>query len=540
MTIRKFIKKNIVFSIVSIGFLIWIIFLIILSLTNRRVVIFLDALDSFPGTDVSSDYSSEIPLFRYILEPLIGAALLIGMNFEWTIPFLMIYIVSRGVFLYLKRINKITSEKFRYLMQLLGNFMFFVFKLFSLTILTIAVIILIGYLSLGYFFVSRYFMVIVQTFIRICVTILLVKIIHLVLISFSPKLKYKLGSKSTDSKFKKNSKFSKKYNYFKKEFVYIAGTLSLLLGANVLLISTPFPTQKINTALELDEVLLDFHAHTIMSDGWITPEQRVLWYIDQGITGAVFTDHDNIRGAIAARNFVEENNLDFKVYIGAEWTDNTNDIHMNYYGLEEEIVAPMSETPSGPLALNASDMIKYVKSKGGYVIVNHYTGPPGFPHTYKDLAKWGVDGFEIVNGDHIEAKEIREFCLNNKNGFNESLICLGGSDIHVAGEINAFVKLKLDNPANKTIDNIFKNLRNNNHSVITMALHSNNVKFPGILNDIGFEIFEDYLNYLLNLDVYQCLSWILWSSIAYTFFFLGIRKIKKTNLKIIQKKIILN
>ena len=73
-----------------------------------------------------------------------------------------------------------------------------------------------------------------------------------------------------------------------------------------------------------------------------------------------------------------------------------------------------------------------------------------------------------------------------------------------------------------------------------MALYSNNVKFPGILNDIGFEIFEDYLNYLLNLDVYQCLSWILWSSFAYTFFFLGIRKIKKTNLKIIQKKIILN
>ena len=185
-------------------------------------------------------------------------------------------------------------------------------------------------------------------------------------------------------------------------------------------------------------------------------------------------------------------------------------------------------------------MIKYVKSKGGYVIVNHYSDPPGYPYTYEDLAKWGVDGFEIVNGDDIEAKEIREFCLNNKNSFNESLICLGGSDIHVAGEINAFVKLKLDNPANKTIDNIFKNLRNNNHSVITMALHSNNVKFPGILNDIGFEIFEDYLNYLLNLDVYQCLSWILWSSIAYTFFFLGIRKIKKTNLKIIQKKIILN
>jgi len=59
MSIKNFIKKNILFSILTSGFLIWIVFLIILSLINQREVIFLDALDSYPGTDVSLDFKSE-------------------------------------------------------------------------------------------------------------------------------------------------------------------------------------------------------------------------------------------------------------------------------------------------------------------------------------------------------------------------------------------------------------------------------------------------------------------------------------------------
>jgi hypothetical protein len=263
-----------------------------------------------------------------------------------------------------------------------------------------------------------------------------------------------------------------------------------------------------------------------------------MWYIEQGIDGAAFTDHDNIRGAIMARNYVESNNLDFVVWIGAEWTDNENDIHMNYYGLEEEIVAPMSKTSLGTsLVLNASDMITYVKNNGGYVIVNHYNYDPnpsggfGTPYSLEQLRDWGVDGFEIVNGDDVEAKEIREFCLNNTNSYNESMICFGGSDIHTSEELNAFIKVRLDDPSNKTIDNIFKNLRSNNHSMITINLHSNLVNFPGVINILGFELLEDFINYLLNLDLFQILSWILWSTITYILIFITYRKIKKQVLK---------
>ncbi|MHA2473640.1 MAG: PHP domain-containing protein, partial [Promethearchaeota archaeon] len=317
------------------------------------------------------------------------------------------------------------------------------------------------------------------------------------------------------------------------ELVYMVATLYLLVGANILLISTPFPTHNIKTNLAPDEFLFDFHIHTTMSDGWISPEQRVDYYLDHGISGAAFTDHDNIRGALLAQKYVQANNLNFTVWVGEEWTDNANDIHMNYFGINEEIVAPLSKTPSGiPLALNASDMIDYIKGKGGYVIVNHYNFDPnpqgglGIPYSLEQLCEWGVDGFEIVNGDHVEDAGIRNFCLANTNRFNESLICIGGSDIHTSEDLNAFVKLRLDSPSNKSIDNIFRNLRNNTHSVITINLRANVVDFPGELNDLGFDNFERFLNYLLNLNSIQALSWICWSSIFYVIFLLVYKKRK--------------
>ena len=201
----------------------------------------------------------------------------------------------------------------------------------------------------------------------------------------------------------------------------------------------------------------------------------------------------------------------------------------------------MSENPTGkPLALNASDMIQYVKSKGGYVTVNHYNYDPnpnggfGVPYTLEQLRDWGVDGFEIINGDHIQEHEIRQFALNN------NLICIGGSDIHTCEELNAFVRFTLDDPTNKSVDNIFKNLRRNNHSVIMVDLYSNIAKFPGEFDDVGFEVFEDFINYIFNLNWLQVLSWILWSCFGYALFFLAYKKIKHVDLKIIECKININ
>ncbi|MFX1411349.1 MAG: PHP domain-containing protein [Promethearchaeota archaeon] len=412
----------------------------------------------------------------------------------------------------------------------------FTFKLFSIAVLVIGTIILIGYLILGFYFVSRYFMVIVQLGVRLSFVILLIKISYIVIKLLHPNLRLNYESNRRKKLPRKETRLSNYSRAGKREFIYLLGTAYLFLTANVLLISIPFPTHRIETNLAEDEFLFDFHGHTTMSDGWLTVEQRVMYYIKQGISGAAFSDHDNIRGAKAAQKFVEENELDFIVFMAVEWTDIVHDIHMNYYGIEETIVPPMSENPFTKV-MNASEMIKYVKSKGGYVIVNHYNAKPnknggfGVPYNFTDLMNWGVDGFEIVNGDRIQDNQIREFCLNN------SLICFGGSDVHTNEDLNCFIKLRLDNPTNMSIVNIFQNLARNDHEVIAIKLHSDAISFPDELKELGFEIFEDYLNYLLNLNSLQVLSWILWSCLFYLLLFMSYRKVKKSNLSRLRDKI---
>lgn len=539
MSFYTFFKKNRPFFILTVGFLFWFGFLLVLSILNLREVVFLDGLASNPATNVSSDYTSNHSFLRYLVEPFAGIAFIIGMDFYWLIAIIIFYIVFRIIYLIFKKFGRIRSIKYKKLMYPIDSFMKFTFKMFSATIMIVGIIFLIGYISLGYYFVSRYFMVIVQIGVRICSLILLFKLAYVIIILLHPKLRLHYPMKSRKTFFKPNSTRFKFSKVFKRESIYMTGSVYLLLAANILLISIPFPTHIIETDLREDEFLIDFHVHTTMSDGWLLPEQRVAWYIEQGISGAFFTDHDTIRGATVARKYVEKNNLDFIVWVGEEWTDNEKDIHINYYGLEEELVAPMSENPTGkPLALNASDMIKYVKSNGGYVTVNHYNYDPnpsggfGVPYTLEQLRSWGVDGFEIINGDHIQEQEIRQFSLNN------NLICVGGSDIHTNEEVNAFVRLTLDDPTNKTVDNIFKNLRNNTHSVIMVDLYSNIAHFPGELDDIGFEIFEDFINYIFNLNWLQVLSWISWSCFGYVLLLFMYLKIKKTNLNFFKRKIV--
>ncbi|GAG76497.1 unnamed protein product, partial [marine sediment metagenome] len=118
-------------------------------------------------------------------------------------------------------------------------------------------------------------------------------------------------------------------------------------------------------------------------------------------------------------------------------------------------------------------------------------------------------------------QQIRDYCLSN------NLTCMGGSDIHTNEDLNTFIKLKLVDPTNFSITNVFETLKNNTHEVIAINLNPEIVDFPGDLNDFGFYVLEDYINYILNIDVFQALSWIIWSGLIYLIFCFSYRKIKK-------------
>ena len=114
---------------------------------------------------------------------------------------------------------------------------------------------------------------------------------------------------------------------------------------------------------------------------------------------------------------------------------------------------------------------------------------------------------------------------------------MGGSDIHTNEDINTFIKLKLVDPANLTITNIFETLNKREHEVIAINLYPKVVDFPGELNDIGFYVLESYINYLFNLDTLQALSWIIWSGLIYLIFCFSYRKIKNVDLEQIKVKL---
>lgn len=531
---KSSLSKHKSLIIINIFFLVWIGFLLIISISSKRVVIFYDARYQ---KDVSSQFTSTLPWQRYIVEPFYGIGFILETKMEYIIGYTILFLIFRLGYLILikKRMN--FSEKFKLINYILKDFLRSSFIILGIMVIIILIIIGVGFFSMGFFFVNRYWNQILPIGIMFSEILIFLRGLYLLITFFNPRFKFKYSIKKRYQPPTLRINLIKKWRVFRKEFVFLIGTILLLLESHLIIMYTRFPIQRIETELEEGEFLFDFHVHTTMSDGWLTPQERVLWYIDHGISGAAFSDHDNIRGATIAKKYVSSRNLDFIVWIAQEWTDHENDIHMNIYGISEEIVPLESNVEGGPLALNASDMIKYVKKRGGYVTVNHYNskrneiGGLGVPYTYEHLLDWGVDGFEIVNGPNVQEKEIRDFCLKN------NLICMGGSDVHSNEDLTMVIRLKLDNPENKSISNIFKNLRRNTHQVIAIELYPKKVNFPNEFNDMGGIVIEDFFEYIINISFFQLVSWMSWSIIFYLIFIISYRKFLKLDIEYLRSKI---
>jgi len=539
MRLKSYICNNKVFSLLTVLFSFWFVILVVLAAIGPRTIVFYDALNQI---DVSSEYISLLPLTRYIIEPFMVMATTLEYEFTWLFLFLIFYPILRIIYVFFRKKGKLASKKYGQLRHVITDFIYFAFKALSIALVVILFIMLVGYIFQGFYFLNRFFMIPLQIGIHLSFILIGIKIGYTLIKLIHPRLKLNLAGKIENNIRRASSKKTRISYNLKKEFVFFTGILLLLLGSNVILLSIQFPTHKIvpTTSLEEDEFLFDFHVHTTLSDGWLTPEERVLWYIEHGISGAAFADHDNVRGAPAAREFVEKNGLDFAVWTAEEWTNHETSpqIHINYYGLEEDIVPPESYTPGGPKVMNASELIIYVKANGGFVTVNHYNnkinpnGGNGLPYSLEQLRDWGVDGFEIINGGSYSKYEpIRQFCIDN------NLVCIAGSDIHTNEDLNTFVKIKLDDPNNKTFANIIKNLKNNSTSLVAVQFYDKIFEIPVDTTDTGLYVIEDFVNYLLNMDTYQAISWIIWTLGTYMIIYLFYKKVKKADIKRVINKI---
>jgi predicted metal-dependent phosphoesterase TrpH len=518
MDTSRSIKRSNLSKILHSLFILWILFLVIIAFIPATTPLFYDYITT---SDVNGVYSLNPTVPRILTEPITGIIMILGTSpLAVLLYYFILYVVGLLSF---KSINKFKYngelEKHPFYLFIKDS-LDFLFKMAFIILIGHAILLaLIFYTTQGFLGIANYYSRFLQSALVITVIIFALKIIYGLRILWKTKT-YPKKDYHPHKIWINNSVFKKLYGV-KEELLRFLKVTVLLVIVLLSLITMNLPCQKIEANLAEDEFLFDFHVHTTMSDGFLTPEERVEWYIDQGFAGAAFTDHNNVQGALRARAYVQKKNLDFTVLIGQEFTDDPEGLHLNIFGIEEDVVPLDYSDPAGSNPMNVSDMIPWVKARGGYVIVNHYksgSSSGGTPFTYEQLRDWGVDGFEIVGQGGLYPEAVRQFCIDN------DLIMVAATDEHVNKEVDSFMKITLTDPTNKSIHAIFNALKQNSTQAVLISHYSG----AGEGNFFDFGII---LHYFLSLGVYQCLSWIGWSLITHGMGMLLLKKLRKLNAK---------
>ncbi|MFX0098907.1 MAG: PHP domain-containing protein [Candidatus Hodarchaeota archaeon] len=524
--------------------LIWMVFLIIISLYTSFNPTFENYMVYSGGpVDVSDEYAITYSWERYFLEPVSALSFLVsGLDaFDAYLIVIIGYIAFRLIFLIISRESLGKSQKYQVVMKFIRKTYNAFWKYFLLVLGIGALVLYLLYDSLGFIYVNENFMGYIQALVIFGLVFLLVKILYNTVVFLHPLAKLKIKRRKP---WKARGKKSVRYwlhkvpNTIGREARYGLCGFLLFLTITLGLSTLQLPTRTIvPNNLGPDEMLIDMHAHTFHSDGWLSPEERVDWYIEQGIRAAAFSDHQQIIGAQRAREYVERNNLDFTVITSQEYTTydipgEVYDIHLNIFGLEEDITALEFANDVGAInPMNVSDMINYTKSNGGYVIVNHYrhwSTDDEQPYSLNDLFNWGVDGFEYTR-DH----GMYRYCVD------KNLACVYTTDVHSNEPLFEFTKIKL--PSNATLDNftlhdIFISLKDYaNVQGVEISVESDNITLSHDLRE--FDIIGDFLNYMLALDDGQVISWFAWSIGVYAIYVVLILWVRRMDASKLVEKI---
>ena len=165
---------------------------------------------------------------------------------------------------------------------------------------------------------------------------------------------------------------------------------------------------------------IDMHVHTKYSlDGTGEPFEFVNNARKIGLSGIAITDHNEIKGALEAREFIK-GTKDFLVIIGEEIS--TDRGHILAYNIRKKVERDL--TPE--------ETVKRINDQGGFAVVAH---PDRFPSGIKKEMIPGLEvaGIEVMNGATVAFKNNAARILALKLGKG----MLGGSDAHAPKKIGA-------------------------------------------------------------------------------------------------------
>jgi hypothetical protein len=184
-----------------------------------------------------------------------------------------------------------------------------------------------------------------------------------------------------------------------------------------------------------DAYLIDLHSHTIASDGFMTPEQNILWHKANGFNAFALTDH-NTGANNAVMLALQDKYTDILLIPGYEWT--TMRIHLNFIGIKDFPVKAPNLSHDDE---DVKTAITQAKELGAVVQVDHISWTEdqtnlrngNYTHPSRDqLLEWGVDGFEIYN-EMRWADPNTIYWLDNLKASNQlprPIYLSTGTDIH--------------------------------------------------------------------------------------------------------------
>lgn len=133
--------------------------------------------------------------------------------------------------------------------------------------------------------------------------------------------------------------------------------------------------------LQSDQVAFDFHTHTTLSNGLLTPQQQIDWHRARGFKGLAFTETNRLVPADTL-NALQLANPDMILVGGLEF--HARDGHLLCFGLTAPLQSQSAETA-----------IQEAKKQGAFVVVAH---PWSAQRSTADWLRLGVDGAEAWNG----------------------------------------------------------------------------------------------------------------------------------------------
>lgn len=491
------------------GYAAWMIFLAIVASISSRDPFFFDVIAQ---ADVSTEYVSVVPAERQAFEPFFILVTMLGINMtDVLLGFVLVYVVTRLAYLVVARLvfkvghRGLAATIVAHARNVINCFWKHALLALGTGVLIVAIVLATsGFLGVVYMYMRG-----LITLAWFCTGLLAFKIVQNLVIFVKKGVPLKVKPRKLWTTLPKRSPrywVHKVPDVAGREVRYAVGALLVFAALVFSSLTLHVPTHRITaTTLAPGEYLFDFHVHTWHSDGSLSPAARVDWYINQGIHGAAFSDHNTIRGALEAREYVERAGLNFTVIIAQEYTMLDPYVHLNIYGLEWDYAPPAEyEHPTWTEVrfLNISDMIADVKANGGFVTVNHY-GADGSPYTYAQFRDWGVDGFEIVNGGREHSAAIRAFCLAN------NLALLSATDEHMNWPLTSFTRVQVNDPAN--VSEIFSVLKTNSHQAVLVRLHGTPpagavASIPGA---------KAFLAYFTSLEPGSLVSWVAWSTAGF-------------------------